>query len=102
MGKTSPMVGKRKRRTSEKPKRIPLDNLQWDSFIYVQQEKQQEPKRLSKWGEWIKNPDRKDHHDPFDRLIIVQAIADGIGVITSDRQFANYCRHGLNLTFNER
>lgn len=25
----------------------------------VNHDKQQEPKRLSKWGEWIKNPDRE-------------------------------------------
>lgn len=44
----------------------------------------------------------KDHHDPFDRLIIAQAIADGIDIITSDRQFENYKRYGLKLTFNKR
>lgn len=47
-------------------------------------------------------PLRKDHHDPFDRLIIAQAVTDGIGIITSDRQFENYRRYGLQLTFNER
>lgn len=47
-------------------------------------------------------PLRRDHHDPFDRLIIAQAIADGVSVITSDRQFAHYRRQGLGLVFNER
>jgi len=47
-------------------------------------------------------PLRKDHHDPFDRLIIAQAIADGIDIVTSDRQFENYRRYGLKLTFNQR
>lgn len=47
-------------------------------------------------------PLRKSHHDPFDRLIIAQAIADNIEIITSDHQFENYCRYGLQLTFNER
>lgn len=47
-------------------------------------------------------PLKKDHHDPFDRLIIAQAIADGISIITSDRQFAYYQRYGLKLMFNER
>ncbi len=30
------------------------------------------------------------HRDPFDRLIITQAIATGMPVCTSDRHFANY------------
>lgn len=47
-------------------------------------------------------PLRKGHHDPFDRLIIAQAMADDIEVITSDHQFKNYCRQGLKLTYNER
>lgn len=47
-------------------------------------------------------PIRREHRDPFDRLIIAQAIADGVGVITSDRQFEGYRRYGLGLTFNER
>lgn len=49
-----------------------------------------------------KLPLRKDHHDPFDRLIIAQAIADNIEIITSDHQFKKYYRQGLKLTYNER
>jgi PIN domain nuclease of toxin-antitoxin system len=30
------------------------------------------------------------HHDPFDRLLIAQALADGIPIATSDRRFAAY------------
>ena len=30
------------------------------------------------------------HHDPFDRLLLAQAQADGLLLITSDRQLAQY------------
>jgi PIN domain nuclease of toxin-antitoxin system len=30
------------------------------------------------------------HHDPFDRLLISQAIMEGYTLITSDRQFTHY------------
>lgn len=43
-----------------------------------------------------------DHRDPNDRLIIAQAIADRIPLVSSDRKFAKYGRHGLSFIFNER
>lgn len=43
-----------------------------------------------------------DHRDPNDRLIIAQAIADRIPLVSSDRKFAKYGRHGLEFIFNER
>ena len=30
------------------------------------------------------------HHDPFDRLIIAQAIVEEMAILTSDRIFAKY------------
>jgi PIN domain nuclease of toxin-antitoxin system len=30
------------------------------------------------------------HHDPFDHLLIAQAIAEGLVILTSDRVFAKY------------
>lgn len=30
------------------------------------------------------------HRDPFDRMLIVQALEEGLGVISSDRQFDDY------------
>ncbi len=30
------------------------------------------------------------HHDPFDRIIIAQAIVDGLAVVTPDRQIGRY------------
>jgi PIN domain nuclease of toxin-antitoxin system len=30
------------------------------------------------------------HGDPFDRLLIAQAIAEGLTIISADRQFKNY------------
>lgn len=43
-----------------------------------------------------------DHRDPNDRLIIAQAIADRIPLVSSDRAFFNYARYGLDFIFNER
>ena len=42
------------------------------------------------------------HHDPNDRLIIAQAIADRTPLVSSDRKFSRYARHGLDFIFNER
>lgn len=42
------------------------------------------------------------HHDPNDRLIIAQAIADKIPLISSDRKFEWYRKQGLDFVFNER
>ena len=43
-----------------------------------------------------------DHRDPFDRLIIAQAIADRIPLVSSDRKFAFYSSFGLDFILNER
>ena len=43
-----------------------------------------------------------DHRDPNDRIIIAQAIADRIPLISSDRKFAKYERYGLEFIYNER
>ncbi len=43
-----------------------------------------------------------DHRDPFDRLIIAQAIADKATLVSSDRQFPNYVEHGLAFHQNIR
>ncbi len=43
-----------------------------------------------------------DHRDPNDRLIIAQAISDRMSLISSDRKFARYAKHGLDFVFNER
>jgi PIN domain nuclease of toxin-antitoxin system len=32
----------------------------------------------------------RHHRDPFDRLLIVQAIAEGLTIVTADRVFAMY------------
>ena len=47
-------------------------------------------------------PMQPDHRDPNDRLIIAQAIADKIPLVSSDRKFDWYRRHGLEFVFNER
>jgi PIN domain nuclease of toxin-antitoxin system len=30
------------------------------------------------------------HRDPFDRLLIAQALTEGLGLVTADRRFAEY------------
>ncbi|MCD8289834.1 MAG: type II toxin-antitoxin system VapC family toxin [Prevotella sp.] len=41
-----------------------------------------------------------DHRDPFDRLIIAQAIADKATLVSTDRMFPNYVELGLKLHQN--
>lgn len=43
-----------------------------------------------------------DHRDPNDRLIVAQAISDRMPLISSDRKFERYRRHGLDFMYNER
>ncbi len=43
-----------------------------------------------------------DHRDPNDRLIIAQAIADRVPLVSSDRKFSLYERYGLDFIYNER
>ena len=41
------------------------------------------------------------HSDPFDRVIIAQAITERIPLISSDKKFPKYRKMGLELIFNE-
>ena len=43
----------------------------------------------------------KKHEDPFDRLLISQAIADRYVIISSDSKFPFYKEYGLKLLVNE-
>lgn len=43
-----------------------------------------------------------DHRDPWDRMIIAQAISDKIPLISSDHLFRIYEQDGLSLIFNKR
>ena len=52
--------------------------------------------------EYARLPILGDHRDPFDRLIIAQAIADRIPLVSSDRKFALYTSSGLGFILNER
>jgi PIN domain nuclease of toxin-antitoxin system len=42
-----------------------------------------------------------DHSDPFDRIIISQAITEQMPLISSDTKFKNYRKQKLDLIFNE-
>ncbi|MBO8474825.1 MAG: type II toxin-antitoxin system VapC family toxin [Bacteroidetes bacterium] len=47
-------------------------------------------------------PFHGDHRDPNDRLIIAQAISDRIPLISSDGNFSDYTKDGLEFIYNER
>ena len=44
----------------------------------------------------------KDHRDPFDRLIIAQAISDKATLVSSDLKFQWYEKYGLDFIQNKR
>jgi len=41
-------------------------------------------------------PILKDHKDPFDRMLIQQALTRNYTIITSDNKFKSYKKYGLN------
>ncbi|MCD8285429.1 MAG: type II toxin-antitoxin system VapC family toxin [Prevotellaceae bacterium] len=41
-----------------------------------------------------------DHKDPFDRLIVAQAIAERVTLVSSDGKFSRYVKYGLDLHEN--
>lgn len=42
-------------------------------------------------------PYKEDHRDPFDRMLICQAISRNLTLISSDEKMAQYREHGLSL-----
>jgi PIN domain nuclease of toxin-antitoxin system len=44
----------------------------------------------------------KNHNDPFDRMIIAQAITEKIPLISSDAKFAAYRKQKLDFIFNDK
>ena len=44
----------------------------------------------------------RDHRDPFDRMIIAQAISDKATLVSSDLKFQWYSKYGLHTILNER
>ncbi|MDR0581780.1 MAG: type II toxin-antitoxin system VapC family toxin [Prevotellaceae bacterium] len=42
------------------------------------------------------------HHDPFDRMIIAQALTEKIPLISSDAKFTAYRKQKLDFIFNEK
>lgn len=42
------------------------------------------------------------HKDPSDHVIIAQAMTERLPLISSDRRFVFYQRHGLDLIFNRK
>lgn len=50
--------------------------------------------------QFAKLPVFENHSDPSDRVIIAQAIAEQIPVITSDQKFPRYKKYGLDVIMN--
>ncbi len=46
--------------------------------------------QLAHLEELAKLPYRRNHHDPFDRLLIAQALSEDIPILTSDTRFEEY------------
>jgi PIN domain nuclease of toxin-antitoxin system len=44
-----------------------------------------------------KLPFRNNHSDPFDRMIVSQAIVSSLTLISKDERLAAYCQDGLDL-----
>jgi PIN domain nuclease of toxin-antitoxin system len=42
-------------------------------------------------------PLKENHRDPFDRMLICQAIARNLTLISSDKSMTGYCEDGLSL-----
>ena len=42
-------------------------------------------------------PKKNDHRDPFDRLLVWQAISNGYTLISQDRRIEQYCADGLKI-----
>ena len=53
-------------------------------------------------AEYATLPIIKDHRDPFDRLIIAQAISDKATLVSSDLKFQWYEKYGLDFIQNVR
>jgi PIN domain nuclease of toxin-antitoxin system len=47
-------------------------------------------------------PQLHGHKDPTDGMIIAQAIAENITMISSDTEFPRYVKYGLNLVYNPK
>lgn len=76
----------------------PSDVLKWLESMYISIV----PVENGHLQQLSELPMQPDHRDPNDRLIIAQAIADRIPLISSDRKFEWYRKHGLDFVFNER
>ncbi|MDR1090929.1 MAG: type II toxin-antitoxin system VapC family toxin [Prevotella sp.] len=48
----------------------------------------------------IAKVDKRIHDDPFDRLLIAQAIAEKFTIVSSDGKFLSYRDYGLKLLVN--
>lgn len=56
------------------------------------------PITLSHLTELSRLPHHHDHRDPFDRMLIAQALSEGLTVISSDARFSEY--RGLKVLWD--
>lgn len=45
-------------------------------------------------------PQKENHHDPFDRMLIQQAIRNNLVLLSKDEKFQQYEENGLQLLWN--
>jgi PIN domain nuclease of toxin-antitoxin system len=50
---------------------------------------------------YFKLPKQSNHKDPFDRMLIWQAIAHDLVLITKDREIEEYVSHGLKVVMGK-
>ena len=53
-------------------------------------------------AEYAALPIVRDHRDPFDRIIIAQAISDKATLVSSDLKFQWYDKYGLEFIKNHK
>jgi PIN domain nuclease of toxin-antitoxin system len=51
------------------------------------------------FASYYKLPNKDTHKDPFDRILIWQAIQNDLTLITKDRKMAEYIKDGLKIKF---
>lgn len=50
------------------------------------------PIKFGHLEEFSNLPFREDHRDPFDRMLIAQALAEGVPIVSGDTRFTGYKR----------
>ncbi len=54
----------------------------------------------SVFSSYYQLPKKEDHKDPFDRMLIWQAIANGFTLVSKDNKINQYAENGLKIELN--